>query len=531
MFSVIIPCYRSPQYLAICLASAFAGAQSENEYVVVLDGHGELYEAVLRPFAERIQVIRFSRNQGLCHALNQGVWQARFSRLLLVNEDNVFPKDWDRRLALDWREDRVLSVQQIEPQGPSAYDFVIRSFGETAQNFDLQGFQDWEITQARPQLLPDGRIFPVALSKRVYMSVGGFDPIYPSPHYCDFDFFLKLELRPELTFARTCRLHLYHFGGKSTQQQDGNPAEQAAARQHFDALADRARRIFEQKWGIAAVRGPDHSLLPRVRYQHGVRYQARHEDLRVATIVNFCTNEARLIDTCLREALRFSSQVIVPVCDHFFDGKPEDLTLIRHISERHPEVHFAGFAFDTRPRPQWYWPSLARVVGLRQLQEDIDWVLFLDADEIAEGERLHAWLQSGRFRQFGAMTLANWWYFREARWQAETLEDSAVLIARSQLDEARMMDPMERIAIFEGASGPHQRGLLGLDGQPLVHHYSWVRTRSEMLRKVQSWSHREDRDWVALVESEFSGPFRGRDFVHGYRFREVVPFWRDEAQF
>lgn len=42
-----------------------------------------------------------------------------------------------------------------------------------------------------------------------------------------------------------------------------------------------------------------------------------------------------------------------------------------------------------------------------------------------------------------------------------------------------------------------------------------------MIRKVKSWSHNLDRDWVTLVEKEFEHDFNGTDFIHGYSFKEV----------
>lgn len=522
MFSVVIPAYHAPAYLALCLRSILEGQSLDNEIIVVFDGCFDDYQQVYQDYHSQIQCLILPQNEGLCQALNKGVWQARFDKLLLINEDNVLPLDWDRRLLLDYAEDRVVTVNQIEPLPDSVYGFVYRDWGQSVAQFDLAQFQAAEPALAKTPLLSDGRTFPMALSKRHYLQVGGFDTIYPSPHYCDFDFFLKLELSGQLEFVRSQKLHVYHFGQKSTTRPDGSPAEQAQAAEHFKALAEQARAIYEHKWGIAALRGPDHSLMPRVRLQNGIRYQQRHEDLKLATVVNFCSNELRFIDACLTEALTFSSQLIVPVCDHFFDGQPEDLGLIEALIQRYPEVRFVGFAYQHQPpRPPWYWPSLARVVAYRHLDPDLDWVLWLDADEIVDGEAMLQLLQTGQHLGYAAQSFSNYWYFREACFQAETLEDSAILIRRDQISESSIMDPMERISLFEGAQGHKRRFVNGLDQIPLVHHYSWVRSQAQMLRKVRAWSHREDRDWEACVQQEFQGPFKGTDFVHGYTFKTV----------
>ena len=55
----------------------------------------------------------------------------------------------------------------------------------------------------------------------------------------------------------------------------------------------------------------------------------------------------------------------------------------------------------------------------------------------------------------------------------------------------------------------------------MFHHYSWVRTEEEMMKKVGSWGHKHDRDWPDLVRKEFSNPFQGTDFIHGYQYQTV----------
>lgn len=526
MFSVVIPCHQAPAYLDLCLKSALEGQAGDNEFIVVIDGCEPEYSEVLARWQGRIRQLILKRNEGLPQALNKGVWLTTRDRLLIVNEDNVFPAHWDTRLAQDWAEDRVLTINQIEPAPEGMYRFLSQDFGTRADTFDLPAFLAWEQQQARAELWPDGRIFPFCLSKRLYLAAGGFDPNYPSPHFCDLDFFLKLELRPDVRFARTLRLHFYHFGQKSTSNPDATPEAIAAATEHYRRLGESASALYRHKWGIAPQRGPDHTLLPEQRYFKGIHYLGRFEDIKLATIVNFCSNEIRFIDACLEQASRFSSQLVVPVCDHFFDGRPENLALVEEVIERHPEALFCGFSWNDTPRPPWYWPSLARVVALRHLDPDIEYVLFLDADEIVEGDRMLAWLRSGAQQPWQVLTLSNYWYFREPRYRALPQEDSALLIRRDRLREADLMDPMERYALLNAVSGPRTRSLPGLDGTPMVHHYSWVRSKEQMLRKVQSWSHREDRDWVAEVEAEFSHPFNGTDFVHGYTFEEVTP-WLD----
>jgi len=250
----------------------------------------------------------------------------------------------------------------------------------------------------------------------------------------------------------------------------------------------------------------------------------------IGTIVNFCTNESRFISACLKAALQFSKQVVVPVASHFFDGTPENRELLEKIYGSFSGCLFVEYPFvpDRIPlevfkavRPTVFWHCLSRLVGEKMLDDQIETVLFLDADEVADGEGMGEWLDCSNYDQHTALKMANYWYFREPIYRAETLEDSIVMAQRKALTPDLLLDNEERNAIYDSLPGPKRRMVLGTRGQPLFHHFSWVRTQEEMLKKVKTWGHRQDRDWEGLVAKEFSGPFQGIDFIHGYQFRTV----------
>jgi hypothetical protein len=245
----------------------------------------------------------------------------------------------------------------------------------------------------------------------------------------------------------------------------------------------------------------------------------------VSAVISYCTTDYRFVGACIAQALRISDEVVVVSCDHFFDGTPENRELLDRTRDENPRARFVEFPFDAgRATGIRYWHNLARLTGVRALERPTRYVLFLDADEIVEGDRMRAWLDRGGAGFFTAQRLASYWYFREPFYQATTLEDSALLVRRDRLTEAGLMGRDERASICKAAGWPQRRGVLGPGGRVLVHHYSWVRTKEEMLRKVRTWGHAGDRDWVRLIEEEFSGPFRGTDFVHGYQYRTVEPF-------
>jgi glycosyltransferase involved in cell wall biosynthesis len=82
MISVIIPTYKSPDMLDLCLRSAIKGQHNKNQIVVVVDGHYELNKEVLERWAEHIDVLNLETNVGLCRGTNLGVYNARHDRIL-----------------------------------------------------------------------------------------------------------------------------------------------------------------------------------------------------------------------------------------------------------------------------------------------------------------------------------------------------------------------------------------------------------------------------------------------------------------
>ena len=91
--SVIIPTFKSPEMLDLCLESAIKGQSQENQIIVVVDGHYNLNKEVLEKHKDSIDILNLEQNQGLCRGTNLGVMNAHHDKILIVNDDNVFPKN------------------------------------------------------------------------------------------------------------------------------------------------------------------------------------------------------------------------------------------------------------------------------------------------------------------------------------------------------------------------------------------------------------------------------------------------------
>lgn len=242
----------------------------------------------------------------------------------------------------------------------------------------------------------------------------------------------------------------------------------------------------------------------------------------------------------IREALRCAGTVAVAYATHLSDGTPEDLGYVAALRARLDGAAAAAGSQLHWVRVEWQpgmsshsWIRYLRYAALPWLPPSARAVLWLDADEVMDAPRFRAWWAA---RGLAAVLhrgvphkLANYVYFRETRFQAVQLEDSAVICRRAGLAVGQFFDnPHADREMF--ASGA-RRAVLGLDGAPLMHHFSWVRSKALMLQKVRTWGHNNDagRNWVAAVEAEFEHPFNGRDIVHGeaYSYRTVEQPWID----
>lgn len=241
MISLIIPTYRNPKYLDICLYSAIEGQTTKNEIIVIVDGFVDESEEILSKYKNEIQVLRLPENQGMQTALNLGVFNASNEKILIINDDNVLCPEWDT-IASEVKERSVLTINQIEPTGPGIFNFPVKDFGKTPSEFNYKDFVKYEQTLRQNMLTVDGGIFPFSMYKKQYMIVGGFDTMYQSPFICDWDFFLKLDLN-NIGMSRTHKGHFYHFGSAATKnRKDGDELK-------FKASEQPAAETFMYKWG------------------------------------------------------------------------------------------------------------------------------------------------------------------------------------------------------------------------------------------------------------------------------------------
>jgi len=225
MISVIIPTYKSPEVLDVCLRSAIIGQKLNNQIIVVVDGFYEVNKEILDKYKDSIEILVLEENVGFCRATNLGVYNAKFDKILIVNDDNVFPEAWDQVLLEEYKPGYVLTPNQIEPTPSIFRQFNIKDLGRDPKTFNINDFWEYEFEVTEDKIEETGSTLPIFMSKYDYIRLGGWDENYEAGMVADWDFFLKCALS-DLKMIRTYNCHFYHFASISTNGEKRQQAEQ-----------------------------------------------------------------------------------------------------------------------------------------------------------------------------------------------------------------------------------------------------------------------------------------------------------------
>lgn len=242
--------------------------------------------------------------------------------------------------------------------------------------------------------------------------------------------------------------------------------------------------------------------------------------MKITTVLTYCTIDFRFLDINLRQLSKFSDEIIIPLCTKFWNGDPENEDLFQKsidIIKSYPKCTAYTFEWDpSHQNNHWYYENLNRALGTSKASNE--WILFVDGDEIVE-DGFGEWFETIKYND-NSYWLTCYWYFREPIYQSIKYASAGLLIKKKYCNWNLNGNARQQLFDNKLINGDNTR-ILSKDGTPFVHHMSWVRTKEEMLQKVKSWGHTNDKDWTSLIEEEFKRPFNGTDFVHGHTYKTV----------
>ncbi len=250
MISIVIPTYKEPKYLDLCIESILCSQSWNNEIIVVVDGTYDCNKDVLDKYKGLIKPIIFDENYGQTKATNIGVYNAIHPRICIVNDDNVFPRDWDSSMINDLDYGILLTPNQIEPYNSMFKQFIKQDFGKTVEEFNLQEFQLKELTFRKNKVDDTGSTLPIFMYKVDFLRVGGWDESYPGAHVTDWDFMLKCRLSG-MKMRRSYKCNFYHFVSIGTKSPEQIELSKQKENDGFE--------FFKYKWGSYPVHNPSNN--------------------------------------------------------------------------------------------------------------------------------------------------------------------------------------------------------------------------------------------------------------------------------
>ena len=236
----------------------------------------------------------------------------------------------------------------------------------------------------------------------------------------------------------------------------------------------------------------------------------------ITTVINYCSNDYRFIKKCAEEAFKFSHEVIIPVSDHFFNGTKENRKLLDLTYFENPKCKFIEYKFykdKTYSNYKWFspssvesrhlWHSTSRYISYFFWDKATEYVLFLDADEICDGDIFLKWLDLEEYKKYSAMRIGSYMYFNSPQLRSLIIQKTSLFVKKESFDRHLLLEEKERKATYDFSKGKKHPMILNANALPLIHHYSWVRTKEETLRKTETWGHFSDKNWQELINKNY----------------------------
>ncbi|HEC35334.1 MAG TPA: glycosyltransferase, partial [Anaerolineae bacterium] len=181
MISVIIPAYNAEETLGGCLAALEAQSLSRDRYevIVVDDGSTDRTAEVAR--ACGVHLIR-QANAGPAAARNQGAQAARGEILLFT--------DADCEAAPDWIEQMLAPFHNAEIAGAKGV-YRTRQRELVARFVQLE-YERKYARMSRRERIDFVDTYSAAYRREVFLTSGGFDPLFPTASVEDQEFSFRL---------------------------------------------------------------------------------------------------------------------------------------------------------------------------------------------------------------------------------------------------------------------------------------------------------------------------------------------------
>lgn len=244
------------------------------------------------------EIVEIVDETDVYYAYNKGVYQANCDIVVLLNDDMIVAKNWDKFIPIASSQDTLLTGYVIEAKpgqmmsGPSAIEYNCGSI----DNFDFDRFQKFVDQHEVPDVLHNskGWYMPLVVNKRSFVS---YPNINKHPEYAN-DVILLDQILPSLGYKfDQINMHVYHFSRQTIHHSILNRKRcifTYSNHQINDTIItlqskviDKLNKIFNCKYEYLRYKEPDGKMFPDQVIEYGFEklfYEDNYETILMLDI-------------------------------------------------------------------------------------------------------------------------------------------------------------------------------------------------------------------------------------------------------
>lgn len=257
----------------------------------------------------------------------------------------------------------------------------------------------------------------------------------------------------------------------------------------------------------------------------------------IGIVINYSSLEKNFIHGLLKQCNLITKNIVISYGSHLYTGIKEDSDeILLSFKELYPSNTFIKYDVNINDdllknkgvvnRPTAYWCNLARWNGYIELKDKVEWIIFIDADEIPDASLFNEWLSETTLYPTYNYKFANYWYFKSYRNQSMQFEDSILMVHKNNLNDTVIFHDDERDGILKMTPHIKQfRMVKNKNSMPMWHHFSWVRNRQGIINKLKNFAHRDDlfkdENVAEKIADYIYRDNNINDIIHNYQYKLV----------
>lgn len=286
--TVIIPSFNTLEHTKNTYESLLLYGGEDVDIIIIDDASTDgTAEWLLSLDDDRLTKVIDSERKGHTYWYDEGMRMAKTDIVSILHSDMIIGPGYFKNMLKHLERGKVVCATRIEPPiHPAGKEKVVRQFGEEANVFNWEGFEEFVNKEIKDQKdkTTKGIFAPWMLYKEDHLSIGGHDQRFAPYGYEDSDIFNRwinagyemVQARDSLCYHMTCRGHRWNKGVGIE-----NP--------DYRATMDKNAREFLRKWGDWIQNDEYQYPIINPKYNKGIVLY-RGKPILLGTLEPWCDN-------------------------------------------------------------------------------------------------------------------------------------------------------------------------------------------------------------------------------------------------